>query len=109
LVADGRAGVGGSGHVNGELAKEFSGSVEDLNAAVAAGSDVNVIVRVPRDTMRDVELALLRARLAQGHQPVALLVYVGDTRIYVAVADVRVPGRVPGHVGDLAKHAVHWR
>jgi len=39
------------------LAKEFSIDVEDLDAAVAAIGDVNVVVRIDGDAVRSVELA----------------------------------------------------
>ena len=59
--------------------------------------------------MRGVELAGLVAGLAEGLEPVAVLVDLGDARIDVAVADVGVAGGVPGHVGDLAELAVDGR
>src|SRR6266403_1064157 len=61
LVADCGAGGGGNGNVNGDLAEEFSVGVEDLDAAVAAVGDVDIVLRVGGDAVRSVELAGLVA------------------------------------------------
>ena len=68
-----------------------------------------MIVRIDGDAVRGVELARPSSGLAPRHQPVALLIYFGNSRIDVAVANVGVPGGVPGNVGHLAKHAVDRR
>jgi len=73
LVADGGAGVGIDGNVNGELAKEFSIDVEDLDAAVAAIGDVNVVVPIDGDAVRSVELAGLVAGFTPEPEPVCRL------------------------------------
>ena len=91
------------------MAKEFSIGVEDLDAAVAAIGDVNVVVRIDGDTVRGVELAGLVAWFAPGLEPVPVLVDFGDARIDVAVADVGVACRVPRDVGNLAEHAIDGR
>ena len=58
-------------------------------------------MRVDGDAMRRVELPWLIAGFAPGLQPVPFFVDFGDARIDVAIADIRVAGGVPGHVGDL--------
>src|SRR5437764_5082884 len=108
FVADGGASIGGSGHIDRKLAKKFSGRIENLDAAVAAVGDIDVVVGVHGNAVRNVELAGLRAGPAPGRQPVAVLIDLSNTRIDVAVADECVPRRVPSHIGDLAKHAVNW-
>src|SRR6266852_4962895 len=75
LVADGGAGVGIDGNIDGDDAKEFSISIEDLDAAVAAVRDVNIVVRIDRDAVRGVVLAGLVAGFAPGFEPVAVLVH----------------------------------
>src|SRR5262249_43920785 len=107
LVANGRARLRKSWHVNSELTKKFPGGVEKLDAAVAAVGDVDVIVSIHRDAVWHVELAGLSAEFAPGHQPGTVLIHFGNPRIDVAIADVGVPSRVPSHVDNLAKHAVH--
>jgi len=77
------------------LAKEFSIDVEDLDAAVAAIGDVNVVVPIDGDAVRSVELAGLVAGFTPEPEPVAVFVDFGDARIDVAVADVGVACRVP--------------
>src|SRR5258708_16382826 len=106
LVADGGASIGIDGNIDGDDAKEFSISIEDLDAAVAAVRDVNIVVRIDRDAVRGVELAGLVAGFAPGFEPVAVLVHFGDARIHLAIADVRVAGSGPGDRGDLAEHPI---
>src|SRR5712664_4131250 len=74
LVADGGAGVGIDGNIYGDDAKEFSIGVEDLDAAIAAIGDVNVIARIDGDAMRCVELTGLIAGFAPGLEPVVVFV-----------------------------------
>src|SRR5882672_6595839 len=57
LGADGGASVGGSGDVNRDLAKVFSFGVENLDAAIAAIGDIDIVLCVDGDAVRDVELA----------------------------------------------------
>ncbi len=94
-IADGGASVRGDGRVDRDLAQEFSFGVEDLNAAIAAVGDVNVVMRIDADVVRSVELAGLIAWLAPGFEPDAIPVGFGDAGIDVAVADVGVAGGVP--------------
>src|SRR6516225_11573097 len=82
---NGGAGIRGSGHVNGELAEKFSCRVENLDAAVAPIGHIDIVVGIDGDAVRRVELARPRSRLAPRHQPVALLIHFGDSRIDVAV------------------------
>src|SRR5260370_23279577 len=83
--------------------------VESLDGAVAAIGDVNIVLRVDSDAVRDVELAGLIAGLAPGFEPVAVLVNFGDAGVDVAVADVRVAAGIPRDVGDLAEHSIDGR
>src|SRR5260370_3556550 len=109
LIAYSGAGFGGSGNVDGDLAEEFPVGVEDLDAAIAAIGDVDIVLRVDGDAVRRVELAGLVAGLAPGLEPVAVLIGFADARIDVAIADVGIAGGIPSHVGDLAKHAINGR
>ena len=65
-------------HVDGDLAEEFAVAVEDLDAAVAAVGDVDVSLGVGGDAVRRVELAGLVAGFAEGLEPFAVLVDLGD-------------------------------
>src|SRR5882762_8168122 len=109
LGADGGASVGGSGNIDGDLAEEFSIGVEYLDAAIAAIGDVDIVLCVDGDAVRNVELAGLVAGFAPGFEPNAVLVGFGDAGIDIAVADISVAGGVPSHVGDLAELAVDGR
>src|SRR5713226_9063397 len=109
LVADGGAGVGIDRNVDGELAEEFSVAIENLEAAVAAVGDVDIVLRIDGDAMRGVELAGLVAGFAPGLEPVAVLVDFGDARIDVTVADVRVASEIQRNIGYLAEHAIDGR
>src|SRR6266852_3020757 len=83
LVADGGAGVGIDGNIDGDDAKEFSIGVENLDAAIAAIGDVNVIARIDGDAVRCVELTGLIAGFAPGLEPVSVFVDFCDARIDV--------------------------
>ena len=109
FVADGGTSVGWRGHVDGELAEEFSGGVENLDAAVAAVGNINIVLHVDGNAVWRVELAGLRARFAPGHQPVSVFVDFCDARVDVAVADVGAALGVPRDVRHLSKHAVDGR
>src|SRR5216684_3328402 len=109
LVANRGAGVGIYGNIDGDAAMEFSVGVEDLDTAVAAVRDVDIVLRVDRDAVRGVELAGLIAGFSPGLEPVAVLVDFGDAGIDVAVADISVASRSPRDVGNLAEHAVDGR
>jgi hypothetical protein len=108
-IADGGTRVGADGEIDRDLAEEFSIGVEDLDAAIAAVGDVDIVVRVDANVVRGVELAGLIAGLAPGFEPDTVFVGLGDAGIDVAVADVGVAGGVPGHVGDLAEKSVNGR
>ena len=101
--------TGGSGDVDGDLAEKFSVGLEDLDAAIAAVGDVDIILRVDGDAVRGVEPAGLVAGFAKRFEPVAIFVGFGDAGIDVAVADVGVAGCIPRHIGDLAKQPVDGR
>src|SRR5256886_2929931 len=78
FVADGGAGVGGRGNIDCELAEKLSVGIENLDAAVAAVGDINVVLRIDGDAVRDVELAGLIAGFAPGLEPIAVLIDLGD-------------------------------
>ncbi len=79
FAADGGGGTGVvEGDVDGDLTEEFSVAVEDLDAAVAAVGYVDVALCVGGDAVRGIELAGLVAGLAEGHEPLAVLVDLGD-------------------------------
>jgi hypothetical protein len=66
FVADGGAGIGGSGDVDGDLAEKFSFAIENLDAAIAAVGDVDIILCVDGNAVRGVELAGLVTGFAKG-------------------------------------------
>ena len=72
-----------------------------MPAPVAAVSDVDVSLGVGRDAVRSVELPGLVAWFTEGHEPFAILIDLGDARVDVAVADVRVAGRVLAYVTSV--------
>src|SRR5215813_1327772 len=96
-----------AGHA--DRSEERAVGIEDLDAAVAAVGDVDVAARIGRDTVRRVELALLRPLLAPRLHPVAVLRKLCDAGIDVAVADEDVALRVPGDVRRLPELAIHVR
>src|SRR5208282_1523595 len=65
--------------------------------------------QVHRNAMRSVELSRAVAGLAPTLEPNAVFIDLSHARVDVAVADIRVPGHVPGHVGHLPEHPVHRR
>src|SRR5262249_58088145 len=71
--------------------------------------DIDVALRIGGDAVHEVEFARTFAALPPRLQPVAVLVVFGHARIHVAVADVDVALRIPGHVGRLAEAAVDGR
>jgi hypothetical protein len=107
--ADRWASIAWRGDIDRDLAEKFSVGVKDLDAAIAAVSDVDVVVRVDADVVRRIKLAGLIARLTPGLEPDAVLVSFGHARIHVAIADVSVTSGIPSHVGDLAEHAIDRR
>src|SRR5438876_386994 len=109
LVADGRTGGRINGHVDGDLAQELALAVEHLDAAVTAVRHVDAPLRVHCNAMRSVELSRAVAGLAPRLEPVAVFIDLSYTRVDIAVADIDISGRIPGHVGDLPKHPVHRR
>ena len=106
FVADHHAGIGRHRHIDGDLAQELAVAVEHLDAPVAAVGDIDIALGVGADAVRRAELARLAAAVAPGLHPVAVLVDLGDARIDVAVADIGVARRVPGHVGRLTEAAI---
>src|SRR5947209_4775559 len=109
LVSNGRASVGIDRYVDDNLTKKLPISVEDLDAIIPAIRHVRVPRRICSNTVRRVELARFVARLPPRHQPVSALVDLGDTRIDVPVADVRILSGIPRYVGHLSKHPIHRR
>ncbi len=65
-IADGGTRAGADRSVDRDLAQEFSIGVEDLNAAITAVGDINIVTRVYTDIVRRVDLAGLIAGLASG-------------------------------------------
>ena len=73
---------------------------------IAAIRDIDVSLRIDRDTVRGVELPGLVAWFPPRFQPVAIPVDLCDARIDVTVANVGVSIRIPRHVCDLSKHPI---
>src|SRR5208337_1568679 len=109
LVADRRAGVRINRHVDGDLAQELALAVEHLDAPVTAVRHVDAPARVHRNAVRSVELSGAVAGLAPRLEPVAVFIDFSYARVDIAVADIYIPGRIPGHVGHLPEHPVHRR
>src|SRR6266403_3103093 len=73
--------------------------VIDLDAVVAAVADINVALRVRGDAMRRTEL--IRAGTVCSHRlhPCAVLRYLDDARVAIAIAHVDIVLRIPCYVG----------
>src|SRR5882672_3365538 len=97
---------GNGWHINFEHAQELSIGIEDLNATVGAIADVDIVVAVDHDGVRQAELPRLSALVAPGFYPVSVLVIFRDTRVDVSVGDVDVAFRIPGHVSGLAEQPI---
>src|SRR3970282_1992653 len=85
------------------LVLEVSVVIKDLNAVVVPVTDVHVALRVCRDRVREVELAMLGAPGPPGLYEFAILVELRDPRVAVSIGDENVPGGTPGHVGRAIK------
>src|SRR4029077_15788391 len=56
LVANRGARLGRNRHIDGDLAKEFTISVKYLNAMISSVCNVNMVLRINRNTVWSVEL-----------------------------------------------------
>src|SRR5579871_5520563 len=77
-------------YIDGELAQELAFGVEDLNAPIGAVADINIVVAVDGDRMRQVELTRAIALCPPLLHPIAVLVELGDARVDVAIRNVDV-------------------
>src|SRR5262249_58496562 len=109
LVADRGFGVGVVRHVDFDDVEELAVAVKDLDTPVEAVADIDVALGVGGDRVHRIELAGFAARTAPLFDPAAVLVDLGDARIYVAVGNVGVAFRIPGDVGGLTEAAVDGR
>ncbi len=98
---------GNGRHVDRKHAQKFSVGIEDLNAPVGAIADVEIVVVIDDDGMRQAKLPRRGALVAPGFYPVAVFVIFRDARVDVSVGDVNVAARIPGYVGGLAEKPVH--
>src|SRR6185295_10076337 len=73
---------------------------------VGAVADIDVVIAVDGNGVRQIELAGVGAFGAPLLYPIAVLVEFGHARIDVAVADVDVALRIPGDIGGLTEQAV---
>ena len=107
--ADRRPGARRYGNVDHDLPQELPVRVENLDAAVAAVRDVDVVVCVDGDAVWRVELAWPVAGRAERPEPGAVRPHFGDAGVDVAVADVAVAAAIPGDVGHLPEPAIDRR
>ena len=96
-------------HVDLDNPLDVPAGIHHLDASVAPIGDVDVVVRVRGDGMQGAKLTRLGAEAAEGINPVTVLVYFGDARVYVAVADVSISSLIPGNISDLPKLALYGR
>src|SRR5207253_6174927 len=80
-VAVDRAGSGSRRHVNGKHTQKLAFGIEHLDAPVRPIADVDVVVAVDGNRMREVELPLASAAIAPRLEPVAILVVLGDAGV----------------------------
>src|SRR6266702_2098246 len=106
LVADRGWGVRVERYVDGDGAQESAVPVEHLDPSVETIRDVDVAPRIGRDVVRGIEIAGLVAALAPRLDPQTVPVELRHPRVDVAIADVDVPRRIPGHVRHLSEAAV---
>src|SRR5579871_45924 len=115
LIDGGRRGlkdwtrIGWHRDVDVEDVEHLPGGIQHLNAAVATVRDVETILRVDDHRVQRTELARTRTRLAEGPDPVAVAIVLGDPGVDVAIADVDVVVRVPGHIRYLTEQTVGGR
>src|SRR5882762_5870522 len=72
---------------------------------IGAIADVEVVVAVRHNSMREAELSRRSSLFAPGLHPIAILVEFRDARIDISVRNVDVAFGVPSHIGRLAKHS----
>src|SRR5579872_5035486 len=73
--------------------------VVDLDAIVSAIADVDIVVGVGGDAVRRGELVGAGTVRADRAHPHTFAIHLGEARVAVAVADVDIVVRIPGHVG----------
>jgi len=93
LVADGGAGVGGNGNVNGIWRRNFPSVSKTWMRAVAAVGDVDIVLRVGGDAVRSVELAGLVAGFSQDFSQLPSLSAFGDAGIRTCLINGSVAGK----------------
>src|SRR5215469_15636307 len=97
-------------HIDVDLAEKLAIAVEDLDTPVAAVGHIDVACVIDGDAVRSIELPGTIPWLTPRLDPVSFLIDLGNPGIDVAVADVRIACRVPGHIGDLAELPVdRWK
>src|ERR1051326_8769439 len=109
LVADCRLCIGWNGHLDHDLAEKFTISIEDLNAVIAAVRYIDIVLGINCNAVRSIELTWPVPWLAPRFQPVALLVYLCDSGIDIAVANVGVALGIPCHIGYLSEQSILGR
>src|SRR5258706_8566123 len=108
-VSVNRMSSGGRWHVDGEHTQNFSIRIEHLDTPIGAIADVEVVVAVRHNSMREAELSRRSSLFAPGLHPIAILVEFRDARVDISVRNVDVAVGVPRYVGGLAEHSVYRR
>jgi len=67
------------GDIDNHLAQEFAVSVKNLNSAISAIRDVNIVLRVDSDAVRGIELTGLFSWFTPLLQPIAVLIDFGNS------------------------------
>src|SRR5882757_841689 len=87
-VSVNRMSSGGRWHVDGEHTQKCSFRIEHLDTPIGAIADVEVVVAIRHDRVREAELPLRSSLFAPGLHPIAILVEFRDARIDISVSNV---------------------
>src|SRR5207249_12208346 len=83
----------------GDLRLEVALGIEYLDALVFPIADVDVVLGINSDRVRQVELAGLRPTLAPGLDELPVLIEFRNPGVAIPIGDEDISGRVPRHVG----------
>ena len=91
------------GYIDHDLAQEFTVSVKYLNSMIPAVGDIDIVLRVNSDAVRSVELTRLVPWFTPRLQPIAILIDLGNSRVYVPITYISVARGIPSHIGYLSE------
>ena len=85
--------------VIGDLRLEVALGIEYLDALVFPIADVDVVLGINSDRVRQVELAGLRPTLAPGLDELPVLIEFRNPGVAIPIRDEDISGCIPGHIG----------